>query len=60
MGTYSFSTEELSDLIVDFVENLEGDFSLKELRLAIKLAYSRIVSDSIELSKQFVEELGTK
>jgi hypothetical protein len=58
MGTYNFNYEELSKIIIDTIENIEGDFNLAELKLAMRIAYSKIVSNSIELSKEFVTSLG--
>jgi hypothetical protein len=57
VGIYKFNADELSKIIIDAIENSEGDFDLTELKLAIKIAYSKIVSNSIELSKEFVESL---
>jgi hypothetical protein len=37
MGTYTYGFEELRNEINGRLEELEGDFDLKELRLALKL-----------------------
>jgi RNase P/RNase MRP subunit POP5 len=37
MGTYNFSARELANEIRDFLENLEGDFTLAELEKALRL-----------------------
>lgn len=63
MGTYNFSAEELSDTIVDSIENLEGDFELPDLKLAFKMAYFKLVptikekDDIIELPTPLYNDL---
>jgi hypothetical protein len=57
MGTYNFSAQELSQIIVDAIENVEGDFGLQELKLAFTIAYSKLVSESIKLENEFFKSL---
>jgi hypothetical protein len=49
MGTYNFSAEEMAEIIVEAVENVEGDIEFKELRSAFRIALKKIISNNIDI-----------
>jgi hypothetical protein len=55
MGTYNYSVKELSEIIFDVINNIEGDFDLSDLEKAMKIAYAKIAFENIELEREFSE-----
>ena len=40
MGTYHISEKELTDMIIEFIEGVEGEFTIKEFSQATRNAWN--------------------